>query len=41
VLVLTKPLGVGAVVTARKRGVGAPELLAAAVATMVELNAAG
>ncbi len=41
VLVLTKPLGVGAVVTARKRGAAGDELLARAVATMVELNAAG
>ncbi len=40
-LVLTKPLGVGAVVTARKRGAADDELLARAVATMVELNAAG
>jgi selenide,water dikinase len=40
-LVLTKPLGVGAVVTARKRGAAGDELLAAAVATMVELNARG
>jgi selenide,water dikinase len=39
-LVLTKPLGVGAVVTARKRGAADDALLARAVATMVELNAA-
>jgi len=38
VLVLTKPLGGGAVVTARKRGAASDELLARAVATMVELN---
>ncbi len=37
-LVLTKPLGVGAVVTARKRGVGDDELLARAVDTMAALN---
>jgi selenide,water dikinase len=40
VLVLTKPLGVGAIVTAAKRGAAGPELVAAAVAVMVELNAA-
>src|SRR3954470_19076029 len=39
-LVLTKPLGVGAVVTAAKRGAAGPELVAAATAVMVELNAA-
>jgi selenide,water dikinase len=39
VLVLTKPLGVGAVTTARKRGVRDDALLAAAVATMSALNA--
>ena len=39
VLVLTKPLGVGAIVTAAKRGAAGPELVAAAVAVMVELNA--
>jgi selenide,water dikinase len=40
-LVLTKPLGVGAVTTAWKRGATHdPELLAAAVATMTALNAA-
>ena len=38
-LVLTKPLGVGAVVAARKRGLADDALLAAAVATMTELNA--
>jgi selenide,water dikinase len=38
VLVLTKPLGVGAIVTARKRGVRDAALLAAAVATMAALN---
>ncbi|HEU4975448.1 MAG TPA: selenide, water dikinase SelD [Baekduia sp.] len=38
-LVLTKPLGVGAVVTARKRGAADDALLARAVATMVALNA--
>jgi selenide,water dikinase len=38
VLVLTKPLGVGAVVTARKRGVRDDALLADAVATMAALN---
>jgi len=39
-LVLTKPLGVGAIATAAKRGACPPELLAAAVETMVALNAA-
>jgi selenide,water dikinase len=39
VLVLSKPLGVGAVVTARKRGVRDDDLLARAVAVMVALNA--
>jgi len=39
-LVLTKPLGVGAVVTARKRAAAGDELLARAVATMTQLNAA-
>jgi selenide, water dikinase len=38
-LVLSKPLGVGAVVTARKRGFRDPQLLAQAVETMVTLNA--
>jgi selenide,water dikinase len=37
-LVLTKPLGVGAVLAARRRGVATDELLERAVATMVELN---
>jgi selenide,water dikinase len=37
-LVLTKPLGVGAIVTARKRGVRDAMLLAEAVATMAALN---
>jgi selenide, water dikinase len=40
VLVLTKPLGVGAIVTARKRGLGDDALLAEAVAVMAALNAA-
>jgi selenide,water dikinase len=40
VLVLTKPLGVGAIVTAAKRGTSSPELVAAAVSVMVALNAA-
>jgi selenide,water dikinase len=39
VLVLTKPLGVGAITTAHKRGAAQPAQLAAAVAVMVELNA--
>src|SRR5215211_804028 len=39
-LVLTKPLGVGAIATAAKRGACPPELLAAAVEAMVTLNAA-
>jgi selenide,water dikinase len=38
-LVLTKPLGVGAIVTARKRGVSDDALLASAVAVMAALNA--
>jgi selenide,water dikinase len=38
VLMLTKPLGVGAVVAARKRGLADDALLARAVATMTELN---
>jgi selenide,water dikinase len=38
-LVLTKPLGVGAIATAAKRGSVDPGQLAAAVETMVELNA--
>jgi selenide,water dikinase len=40
VLVLTKPLGVGAITTARKRGNHDDELLARGVAAMTELNAA-
>jgi len=40
VLILTKPLGVGAIVTARKRGEASDELLARAVSVMVELNSA-
>lgn len=38
-LVLTKPLGVGALTTAAKRGRGGGQELAGAVSTMVELNA--
>lgn len=38
-LVLTKPLGVGAIVAARKRGAAGDELVARAVETMTELNA--
>ncbi|MFP5363495.1 MAG: selenide, water dikinase SelD [Thermoleophilia bacterium] len=38
VLVLTKPLGVGAITTARKRGNRDDELLARGVATMTALN---
>jgi selenide, water dikinase len=38
VLVLTKPLGVGAIVTARKNGHGTDELLQAAVDVMTTLN---
>ena len=38
VLVLTKPLGVGAIATARKRGRRDDDLLARAVATMTALN---
>ncbi|MHB1469382.1 MAG: selenide, water dikinase SelD [Solirubrobacteraceae bacterium] len=37
-LTLSKPLGVGAIVAARKRGLADEELLGRAVATMVELN---
>ena len=37
-LVLTKPLGVGAIVTARKRGAADDALLAAAVDVMTRLN---
>jgi selenide,water dikinase len=39
VLVLTKPLGVGAIVTARKRGEAGDALLGAAVDVMATLNA--
>lgn len=39
VLVLTKPLGLGAITTAHKRGAADPAQLAAAVETMVTLNA--
>jgi len=38
VLVLTKPLGVGAITTARKRGVRDDDMLARAVETMTQLN---
>jgi selenide,water dikinase len=38
VLVLTKPLGVGAITTARKRGARDDDLLARGVATMTALN---
>ncbi len=38
-LVLTKPLGTGAIATATKHGVAGPEHVAAAVAVMTELNA--
>jgi selenide,water dikinase len=38
VLVLSKPLGTGAIVTACKRGYGSHDLLVEAVETMVELN---
>jgi selenide,water dikinase len=37
-LVLTKPLGAGAVATAAKRGMADPELVERAVTVMVELN---
>jgi selenide,water dikinase len=40
-LVLTKPLGAGAVTTALKKGLADDELLARAVEVMTELNAAG
>jgi selenide, water dikinase len=40
VLVLTKPLGVGAITTGRKRGEADDGMLAAAVETMSELNSA-
>jgi len=39
-LLLTKPLGTGIVTTALKRGAGTPDAEAAAVATMMTLNAA-
>jgi len=39
VLTLSKPLGVGAISTAWKRGTADPSLLAAAVEVMIELNA--
>src|SRR5881392_70677 len=39
-LVLTKPLGAGAVSTAAKRGMASPELVARATEVMCELNAA-
>jgi selenide, water dikinase len=39
VLVLTKPLGVGAITTAHKRGAADPDQLDAAVALMTQLNA--
>jgi selenide,water dikinase len=39
-LYLTKPLGLGIITTAVKRGLASPEQLAAAVETMVTLNAA-
>jgi selenide,water dikinase len=38
-LVLTKPLGVGAIIAGRKRGVSSDVLLASAVETMTTLNA--
>lgn len=40
VLVLTKPLGIGIATTGIKRDLASPELTAAAVASMVRLNAA-
>lgn len=40
-LYLTKPLGVGIISTAQKRGVAAPEDLAEAVRIMTQLNSAG
>jgi selenide,water dikinase len=39
-LVLTKPLGVGAIVAGRKRGASSDALLASAIDTMTTLNAA-
>ena len=41
VLVLTKPVGTGVVATAHKRGAAPDDVLAAAVASMTTLNAAG
>ena len=41
VLVLTKPLGTGFVTTAAKREACPPELLARAIASMIQLNAVG
>jgi selenide, water dikinase len=41
VLVLTKPVGAGAVTTSLKKGLASEEVLAAAVEVMTELNAAG
>jgi selenide, water dikinase len=40
-LVLTKPLGAGAVTTSLKKGLASDDVLAAAVEVMTELNAAG
>ena len=40
-LVLTKPLGTGVIATAIKMGKAAPEVIAAATASMVHLNRAG
>lgn len=37
-LYLTKPLGAGLITTAAKRGLAAPEVVAAAIETMTELN---
>ena len=41
VLVLTKPVGAGAVATSLKKGLASEDVLAAAVEVMTELNAAG
>lgn len=41
VLVLTKPLGAGAVATAIKRGLAGPELIERAIAVMTQLNDRG
>ncbi len=38
-LILTKPVGTGVIATALKRGAPPPEVIAAAVASMTELNA--